>query len=356
MRSFNVRILANNEAGTWTSWGEKIAAIKAFYAPVCELDITLAPSKLTPQFAPYAPISGSADTYVVDPTWYQENVLPLAEGADMIIFVVPPTDHPNIITYMGLDVYQQGQPGRLTVFSDETSHTYVGTVDQGETAVIYAEHEISHQFYALLAKTDNTHLYFYAGTPEKVLADFDFDEQELDWLTQLKSDLEQMVGLIEARQPISEVPPSIIKIATQPQNPAPTAAQTVNAAQPSFPPKILAWAQIIGTEEGANPSLDNPGDLKLSDLTKSWGAIQGFAAADGGFMAKFPTMQLGEVALCDFLVLGCQDQLLAFHSPAARTLAGFMTIFAGNPPADYITAIVQAMGGDPNVQVSTFLA
>jgi len=354
MRSYSLRILANNQAGTWPSWPEKIAAIKAFYAPVCELAITLTPTTLTPQFAPYAPISGSANTYVVGQGWYEANVVPLADGADFVMFVVPPTDHPNIITFIGFEVYQQVKIGKTTVFSNETDHTYVnGNVDQGETAVVYATHELSHLFYAMLAKTDNTHLYFFAGTPEKVLPDFDFDETLLSAFQQLVAALEEELGLLKARQisPTDEpaTPP-------QPIHNDVTATPAPKPTPSTFPSKILAWAQIIGKEEGANPSLDNPGDLKLSDLTKSWGAIQGFAATDGGFLAKFPTEQMGEIALCDFLVLGCQDQLLAFHSPEARTLTGFTKIFAGNPPQTYTDAIVAAMGGDPTIQISTFLS
>jgi hypothetical protein len=37
MRSFTVRILANNQAGQWASWPAKIAAIKAFYAVIGEI-------------------------------------------------------------------------------------------------------------------------------------------------------------------------------------------------------------------------------------------------------------------------------------------------------------------------------
>jgi hypothetical protein len=347
MPTYKVSVLANNDAGTWASWPEKIAAIKAFYASKCNLEITLTPTQLTPQFAPYGPISSSGNVYRVDETWYEENVNPLAAGADLILFVVPPTDHPTDVTLIGLDVYQQGKPGELTVFSDENSHTYVNEIDQGETVVVYAEHELSHAFYGILGKTDNTHLYFYAGTPEKVLADFDFDEALLSDYQQLIQALELKLGLLKARQ----IPPQA-DTAPQPQNSAPTATPTPAT---TFPPQILAWATIIGKEEGANPTLDNPGDLKLSDLTKSWGAIQGFAATDGGFMAKFPTEQVGEIALCDFLVLGCQDGLLAFHSPAARTLAGFMQIFAGNPPAAYVDAIVMGMGVPADTQISTFL-
>ena len=352
MRSFTVRILANNEAGTWASWPEKIAKIKAFYAPDCELDITLTPTKLTPQFAPYAPISGAADTYVVDQAWYDANVVPLADGANIVMFVVPPTDHPNVVTFMGLDVYQQGAIGKTTVFSDESSHTFVGEADQGETAVIYAEHELSHQFFGMLAKTDNTHLYFYAGTPEKVLAEFDFDETELAWYQKAVQLLEQELGLLKARQ----IPPVADPAPSEPQNPAPTPPLPTNAAPATFPPKITLWAAIISKEEGAVPAHHNPGNLGYSTLTASWGATKGPAKSDGGFLAIFSDDNTGLTALCNFLVLGCEDQLLAFHAPEARTLAGFTTIYAGNPPQVYKDAIVNAMGGDPNVQISTFLS
>jgi hypothetical protein len=350
MRSYSLRILANNEAGTWASWEAKIAQIKAFYAPVCGMDITLTPTTLIPQFAPYGQISGSGNVYQVDQSWYDQNVTPLAAGADLIMFVVPPSDHPNIVTLMGLDVYQQGKSGEMTVFSDETSHTYVNEIDQGETAVVYAEHELSHAFYGILGKTDNTHLYFYAGTPEKVLADFDFGEALLSDYQLLIQALELKLGLLKARQ----IPPQA-DVAPQSQSPAPTATQTAVAVPTSFPPKISQWAAITAKEEGANAALHNPGNLAYSTLTASWGATQGPVKSDGGFLAQFPDENTGLTALCNFLVLGCQDELLAFHAPAARTLGGFIDVYANDPPAGYKDAIVQQMGGDPNVQISTFL-
>lgn len=349
MRSFTVRILANNAAGKWASWNEKIAAIKAFYASVCELDITLTSTQLTPQFAPYSGTSGNGTIYQVDDDWYAANVVPLAPGADLIIFVVPPTDH-TVPCLLGFCYTQPGRAPWLTVFANETDHTFVETADQGETAVVYLEHEISHAFYALLVKTDNTHLYFYAGNPTGVLADFDFDEQQLAWYQQLVQDLEQELGMLKARQ----VPP----IGDQPtQNGTqmpPTTTTEPNPAPASFPAKITQWAAIISKEEGANPANHNPGNLGYSTLTASWGAVKGPAKSDGGNLAVFQNDDAGLTALCNFLVLGCEDQLLDFHN--TRTLQEFTAVYAGNPPQGYIDAIVQAMGGDPNVQISTFLS
>jgi hypothetical protein len=61
------------------------------------------------------------------------------------------------------------------------------------------------------------------------------------------------------------------------------------------------------------------------------GSLERSRCKDGGFLATFKTDQAGQAALCSFLVLGCEDELVAFHAPAARTLAGFTKIYAGSP-------------------------
>ena len=108
---------------------------------------------------------------------------------------------------------------------------------------------------------------------------------------------------------------------------------------------------------GASPSFKSfhPGNLKYSTLTASWGASKGFQATDGGWIAKFSTLSQGTKALCNFLVLGCENQLVAFHSPEARTLGGFTKIYAGNPPEAYIIAIGLKLNKSLDVQISTFL-
>jgi hypothetical protein len=310
MRSFSLRILANNEAGSWPSWPEKIAAIKAFYTPVCELDIILTPTKLTPQFAPYSGTSGNGTIYQVDEGWYEANVLPLADGADMVMFVVPPTDH-TVPCLIGLCVSQTGKAAQLTVFSNETDHTYVnGSVDQGETAVVYAEHELSHAFYAMLAKTDNTHLYFYVGTPEKVLADFDFDEVLLNDYQQLIQDLELKLGLLKARRipPIADLPPS------ETQNSAPTATQPPKPPQPSssLPSATDLFNFIKGYEGWAAP-----GEM-LNGVTSPNGSIS--YQCNNPMNAKWANQEYATPRT--FEIAGRQEIFAAFDTLAHGTAYG----------------------------------
>src|SRR5438477_10818734 len=99
MPTFPVALVANNIQ--WPSLINKVAQIQAFFAPVCNLIITVEHTSLTPVFnstyPTIAPIS------VVDFDWYDANIsAPRAAAADIIIFAVAPTDHTGIATYQGV--------------------------------------------------------------------------------------------------------------------------------------------------------------------------------------------------------------------------------------------------------------
>jgi hypothetical protein len=122
---------------------------------------------------------------------------------------------------------------------------------------------------------------------------------------------------------------------------------------PQFSPKIITWANAIAAGEGGAPARNNPGNMKVTTLTKSWGIQPAMNATDGGNIGKFPTYQQGFNALCNFLTLGCENQLLAFHQ--ARDITSFTKIYAGNPPQPYIDRIITALGCTPTTLISTFL-
>lgn len=130
-----------------------------------------------------------------------------------------------------------------------------------------------------------------------------------------------------------------------------------------YPLKIVTWAKLIAAGEGATSLSNNPGNLKLTNLTATWGAMRGRPATDGGWLARFSTYEQGFDALCELLVLAAQDQLIYYHKispagkpqPEVRTLEGFTRVYAGGPPQGYINRIVAGMGGDPRVDIATFL-
>lgn len=117
-------------------------------------------------------------------------------------------------------------------------------------------------------------------------------------------------------------------------------------------PKITDWAKAIAVWEGDTQGT-NPGNLKYSPLIATWGGKKGRKALDGGYFATFISYESGFLALCNFLELGCKDQLLSFHQ--ARTLQKFMTVYAGNPPFTYIKGIAGILKVPLDTDVKTFL-
>jgi hypothetical protein len=351
MRKFALRILANNEAGTWASWPEKIAAIKTFYAPVCELDITLTPTKLTPQFSQYPGVSNGA-IYQVDEAWYEANVAPLADGANIVMFVVPPSDH-TVPTLIGLEANHPKGPWQTSIFTNETDHTYQNEIDQGETAVVFATHELSHVFYAMLAKTDNTHLYFFAGTPEKVLAEFDFDEQELAWYQQAIQDLEQELGLLKARQIQPPVEP--------PANVVPTSIPSVSDLA-TFIKGYEGWflPDMAGYPNGSiSYQCNNPSNAKFEGQANAVARTFVINGVDEVF-AAFDTYAHGWEYMIECLTAVVQGKSAVYNVPAQKlgfadcselSLNQFFTIrdpkADSNTPLTYAAAAGKQFSVDP---------
>jgi hypothetical protein len=139
-------------------------------------------------------------------------------------------------------------------------------------------------------------------------------------------------------------------------NPQPMPQPTPVPVPPTPPvhvSRIADWAKAIEVNEGADPRTHNPGNLKYASLTASWGATPGRAASDGGHLCQFSTYEAGFKALCNFLTLGAENQLLAFHK--ARTLQTFTVVYAGNPPQPYINRIAAAIGVSLTIDVSELL-
>jgi hypothetical protein len=165
-----------------------------------------------------------------------------------------------------------------------------------------------------------------------------------------------LIDLIKYLFPWQDTVPHDTEIKFIPLSPLPVKQPITPTPMPIVSPsKISTWAHLIEQGEGADQKSNNPGNLKVSSLTASWGAKPFRQASDGGWLAKFDTYEKGFTALCNFLTLGCENELIAFHKPEQRTLSGFTKVYAGNPPQGYIDRIVKGMGGDPKVQISTFL-
>jgi len=355
-----VLIVAN--ACSWNSWPQKQAAIAAFWAPLVPLQIDLKQTDFTDIPTSTSPgvvtTFGPDGTYTdapgmdvdIEQTWLEQNILPLAAGYDLVVLQIA-NQPPQAGLPLGVAIGKlQGISVCMTFVTGENDNYYLGAtagetmgVDLGNSAEVIIEHEISHELYELSGQTDNTHKFFYSNQFSKVLTDIVMPNESA-LLTMLRNQLlqaEQELGLLKANPPTADMN---------------STTQSAGQASTTFPPMIEKWITTISQWEGANPELHNPGNLKYTTLTASWGAARGPAASDGGYLCQFATENAGEVALGNFLTLGCQDELVAFHAPVARTLAGFTVTYAGNPPQGYIDGIIADMGVPGDTQISTFLA
>mgnify|MGYP001557776439 CR=1 FL=1 len=111
--------------------------------------------------------------------------------------------------------------------------------------------------------------------------------------------------------------------------------------------KIIPWAKAVQIAEGYYPNsvsyiCKNPGNLKFTSLTESFGATGKHIASDGGYFCIFPSYEVGFQALVSFLTLAAEDQLKDYHE--ARTLLLFTRKYA-NPPNDgYANSVAKALG------------
>lgn len=334
----------------WKTEAEKIKNICDFFSPIEKI----VPTVLHTSFKniPYQTVGtiggientpGTTLTPMAD--WYSQNITKLSPDSDIILLYINYDDCPHPKTSVGIMQGQFNGVVQTCIFGiAEADHAYQYDktsgldVDQGNCFEVFSEHEISHALYFLYKQApDNTHAFFYSGQPTKVLPDLTYKAKIWDKLSAAISSLKIL---------IADLTKIIMSIPTQ-STPSPT------MHPPKFPPMIIKWMNAITTNEGADSALNNPGNLKVSTLTKTWGAKPGRLASDGGWLAKFDTLQAGKDALCNFLVMACDNQLISYHQ--ARNIQAFTVIYAGNPPQGYINSIMQELGVTPDTQISTFL-
>lgn len=346
-----MKILIIANACPWPSWDEKIAAIKTFWAPLVELEIDVKYTDFTgiptaqypgtvTQFPPTGAVDVAGENMEIDQAWFAANIGPLIAGYDVAVFQTTAPNGGGLPLGIKFEELNGTWCCETFVLGESDNYYLPGMIELGNSAEIIIEHEISHALYSISGQPDRTHEFFYANQFTRVLTDIKLPDQSaiVSLYQQVIAALEEELGIIKAN-----------KAAAADMN---TSTVTV----PEFPATITKWAVAIGKSEGANPKWHNMGNLKYSTLTASWGATKGFQATDDGWIAAFPDDQTGETALGNFLMLGCENELLAFHSPEARTLDGFTKIYAGNPKQDYYDVIHAELGLPGDTQISTFIA
>jgi hypothetical protein len=353
--SFRLSVVAYNI--DWPTLYRKVVDIRNFFVPVCDLQITIEKTSLTPAFAVYPDISPLP---IMDRDWYEKNISgPRALTADITLLIVAPGDHSGVVTTSGAMVRPNFGPWEGTIFAaGEDDRVYVAGKDVGDYFTLYACHELSHAFYGMLGKRDDTHVHFPNSpqaaplfpddpNPEHALNDLDFSAVRQSFvLNQLKQMLLQAAAALSLLQKQ--------RIETIVDTPAQTAQNAPGATKPAGPDTSLIkrFCLAIQAYEGWTPGSrsfrnNNPGNLR------TWYTQIG---TDGGF-AVFKTYEDGFAALME-IVENAAKGLSAVYKPT-MTIKDFFNTYApssdNNHPDAYALFVAKQTGVSVETPISALL-
>ncbi len=115
-------------------------------------------------------------------------------------------------------------------------------------------------------------------------------------------------------------------------------------AQKSHISRIDDFCKAIAQYEGANPQLDNPGDLEFHS--------QQFAIKDGRW-AKFDTYEHGYDALKDLITRACEGKIIAYNEDG--TIYDFFCIYSPSSDSNNPLAYADFVGQRLSVDAETFI-
>src|SRR3990167_5690907 len=80
----------------WKTWGDKILELRRWFSPAVNLEVDISfqsfndvPFERSPFSDPFEDLK---DAERVSPTWYDENITPLATSHDIVLFVMNTTE------------------------------------------------------------------------------------------------------------------------------------------------------------------------------------------------------------------------------------------------------------------------
>jgi hypothetical protein len=310
MKTVKILIVANN--CEWATWREKILALKFWYKN--KVDLFIEKKHTSFEEIPMMVMSNTDGISYngVESGWYDNNIVPLAEGYDMVMLVLNLKQWKQDIGARGWRTDADHGPIKLQVGCDELERTNYPQFGTLPAFYQFARHEIMHGLYMLNVDKslgDRTHYWWNIGRFENALDDIEIGENLM-----IFGDIKGFITRFLA---------SIYKSRT------------------------TKWADAIQEFEGYIPGSksyrnNNPGNLRFTGYTSSLGAM----GKDPTGFAVFGTYQEGYDALNQFLSDAKSGKLISYR--VEMSLNEFFEVYApssdNNAPEVYASFVAKRIG------------
>lgn len=323
MKKIRLLIVFNNH---WIDTLPKLVQLSQWFKKAVNLDIWTQETSF--QNIPYTLYDHKdIQRWGIEPRWYNENIIPLATGYDIVLFIVAVKDWHTSNSARGWRTDNNEGMIELQIACDENeSFTFVNTNGFNyisTTFFEYARHEICHALYMLTGQQDNTHTYWDEWQLEKVLDELNFSSR-----LSILQFIQQKINAI--RYLLNRMSMNHIE----------KMAQAIQEHEGYFQ----------GSRSFRNK---NPGNLKFTPYTKQLGAI----TSDPDGFARFANIAQGIKALIQ-LITDAKNGLLKSYKPD-MTLLQFFEVYApdsdGNNSKSYAKRIAAKIGVNPNTQIKKLL-
>lgn len=195
-------IIANGKCAQWKSWDKKIESLKKEYAVSVPLQIDLMTSNFEtiPYIQYFAEDNPNSPRYMegIEPSWYDQNITPLAKGYDMVLFVMPVSQWNKTNGARGWRTDRNAGPVELHIWCDENETVYYSNFGTMPAFFQFARHEIAHALYMIKSIPDRTHYWWDLGKFENIHKDFNDRAALISLLTGLLNAYNEMIKIIMA--------------------------------------------------------------------------------------------------------------------------------------------------------------
>lgn len=361
-RTFSLKIVANN--ARWATWYDKIAFVKAFFAPILDLDVSIEYTSFDIPFVkePFLNPSNTAPIWTVDQQWYNDNISKL--GTDLVCFVVPDIDHMGKISVFGLMTGKDVGAWETTVYGEEKDNIYVATQIKGNKVAWFIIHEICHAFYAMLGKTDRVHHFFNqepgaVWQPEAVLADFVFPDLPTPPVSALQKTIDALklifnllIGLKQEKiaKEVAQVIDTLVIPVPLPVSKLEKFCLAIKEHEGWYPPSP---AYPNGSRSYRN---NNPANAKY--FGGNYDPIYGVVKKDVAGFAIFRDYETGWLYLNNLVRKSADGRKRPTYFPN-MTILQFFSVYApasdNNDPVRYATFVAGKVGLPVTARISSLL-